>query len=708
METLVIIKTLPELAKLKSYLADKDLIAVDSETTSLKKGAEIIGMSFCSDEEVGYYVVTAYWDVALKKLVYLETKEAMPDLLRSLKSKRLIMQNGVFDSSMVEDNYGVSLMPDLFYDTLVAGHLLNENRPNGLKERGQELFGDSAIKEKEEMEASIIANGGSASKTNYELYKADCDLIAKYGAKDAILTLKVFYNDLPLLYDQGLDKFFFEDESMPLLRGPTYDMNRAGLKVDADRLQNLKGELEAWGMEARSFILKEIASDIADKYPGTAKTKTFNLDSGQQLAWLLFDKMELEFNTLTDSGKAVCNYLGFKLPYTFAARREFISACRSAKGRIYAPKGTYNKKTKKYSKKDAPIRDYWVYLATDERALSKHSSKYKWVAKLLEYKVNEKLLGTYVLGIQNRVEYGIVRPEFKQIGTTSGRYSSKNPNFQNLPREDKRVKACIISRPGKVLVGADYSQLEPRVFASRSGDKRLQQCFADGDDFYSVVGLPIFPPDRPVSMKKGESNYFGALYDKERQQSKIVSLAIPYGRTVSELAEELKCTRDEAREIIDFYWESWPTVRKMQAQAHDDAKANGVVYSTFGRPRRIPQAKEIKEIYGNTKHADLPYAQRNLLNLAINHTIQSTAASITNRAAIRFLNNCKEMAATSPEWAQIRLVLQVHDSLVAESPESIAEDVAAVLQDAMENTTELPGVKLEAVPSIGKNLAEMK
>jgi DNA polymerase-1 len=103
-----------------------------------------------------------------------------------------------------------------------------------------------------------------------------------------------------------------------------------------------------------------------------------------------------------------------------------------------------------------------------------------------------KLLNTYIKGLGSKVQYGIIRPNFLQHGTTSGRYASRNPNFQNLPRDDERIKQCVTARPGKVFVSADQSQLEPRVFASYSQDKRLMDAFNGASDFYSVVGMEVY------------------------------------------------------------------------------------------------------------------------------------------------------------------------------------------------------------------------
>lgn len=705
MEKLIIIKTLAELKDLESYLEYKDFVAVDTETTGVERGDQVIGVSISAESDVGYYIILLDWSVEKQTLRRLETTVGIDKFLKSLQSKSLVMHNAVFDCSMILDNFNIDLMPSIHTDTMLLGHLLNENRSNGLKERGVELFGEDARQEQIEMKASVERNGGTLTKKAYELYKADAELIAKYGAKDAILTLKLFHNDLPILCEEGLDKFFYEEETMPLLRGPTYEMNREGLKVDPEKLQNLKGELETECLEAYTFIHKEILEYIKDKYPATGKTNKFNIDSGSQRGWLLFVKLQNPFYTLTKGGKELCKSFGMKLPYTLADKREFIRICESRKGTIWCQGKWDPKKKKKMAPKK--VRDYWNYLACGKESLQKLSIKYKWVARLLEYSENKKLLNTYVEGIQSRMKYGIIRPNFLQHGTTSGRYSCKNPNFQNLPRNDKRIKACIVARPEKVLVGADYSQLEPRVFASVSQDKALLNSFESGDDFYSTIGMNIFDK-YDCSARKEDEDSFASKYPKLRDIAKVVALSSTYGTTAPKMAPTIGKSMDEAQEIIDNYFERFPGVYKFMLDTHHEIKTNGKVYNLYGRPRRIEKALEINEIYGNRQHTNLPYEARTLLNLSVNHKTQSTAASIMNRAAIAFLYLRDEMIKIDERWGTVRIVLQVHDEFVVECAASIAEDVKIGLKESMEKTTLLPGVDLVAEPKIGNNLAELK
>jgi len=700
METLKVVKTLKELEELTRYIEDKDYVGFDTETTGVIKGSHIIGFSVCSDIDVAYYVVLYRWDSISNNLVERETTKGAKSFLELLKTKKLILQNAVFDCSMVKDNFGVDLMPSVIHDTMLGGHILNENRSNGLKERGVELFGEDARAEQKAMKESVYKNGGVLTRDKYELYKADEDLLAYYGAKDAILTLKVFYNDVPQIYKEGLDKFFYDEESMSLLKGPTYDMNTEGLRVDPVKLQKLKQTLQADCLDAMGFITKEITHYVKDKYPGTGKSNNFNIGASQQRAWLLYDKLGNSFNTLTDSGRELCKSLGLKLPYTPAAKRTFIAIVRENKWKVWQ-EAKFNPKTKKMGR-PKKVEDWWKYTACGKETLTKLAKKYKWVEKYLEYAKNLKLLNTYVEGIEKRMQYNVIRPNFLQHGTTSGRYACRNPNFQNLPRDDKRVKACIVAREGKVFVGADYAQLEPRVFASVSGDKNLMDCFSEGKDFYSVVGAPIFGKDG-LPLEKDTPGSFAKRHPDLRDKAKIIALATPYGRTAAQQAAAMDIPREEAQELIENYFDAYPDVEKMMLDSHEEAKTNGVVFSLFGRPRRMPRATKIPQLFPKVKHEDLPYEWRNILNLSMNHKVQSTAASIMNRAAIAVWKECQVKG-----WTTVKIVLQVHDQLILEGPKELSKEMAKVLKRCMEETTELPGVKLIAEPFISNDLAGQK
>lgn len=678
---LIVIDNVEGIKELWQYLAPFEYVTLDVETTGLTKQDEIIGYSVCAEESRAYYVILAKWNKHTNKLEYLNDNINMSrTVMQNLSRKSLIGHNFLFDAMMIESYFKVSLVDSLHTDTMILAHLLDENRRIGLKELGAQLFGEDSKKESEEMRSSVLSNNGSITKNSYEMYKADPMVLGKYGAKDALLTYKLFLHLVPELCEQKLDQFFYEDESMPLLKGPTYQLNTTGIQVDTKALLTLKKTLEAECMEAKAFVYQEIQVHVKHKYPGTDKKNTFNIGASQQLSWLLFGQLGLEFGTLTKGGKTACKSLGLKLPYTFSAKRQFITTCELHKG--------------------DKIKDPWKYIACDKKTLEKIAPKLKWVQKLLEYQTKIKLLNTYVEGIEERVKYGVLQPSYLQHGTTTGRYSSRNPNLQNLPRNDQRVKECLVARPGKVFVSADFSQLEPRTFAFYSKDDRLMSAFNGVSDFYSVVGMEVYDKKDCTPQKDGSPEAFGIKYKKLRDLSKIISLASAYGATPNQLAPTTGKNIEATEEDMRKYFERFPGVRSMMIEAHELVKANGFVTNLFGRVRRIPEAINLDKIYGKREHWELPYEARKLLNMACNFRIQSTGASIVNRAAIAFYNDCK----TADINCQI--VSQIHDELVVECSAQDAEIVSLFLQNAMESTTLLKGVSLEAIPRITKNLAK--
>lgn len=693
MSKLTIIQSQNDINNLVEYLEDKDYVAYDCETTGLPHDSEVVGISVCADEADAFYIILAEWQV--DKLVYHGLD--VSNLMRLLTKKNLVMHNAVYDCALAKNYFKTNLMPALHTDTMVLAHFVNENRRVGLKDLAVSIFGEGSDIEAKEMKASVLANGGSVTKDSFEMYKADPQLLAKYGAKDALLTYRLFLHLVPQLYEQGLEKFFYEDECMPLLKGPTFTMNTVGLKVDTKELTTLKKTLQTECEEAKAFVYKEIEPYIKYKYPGTNKKNQFNIGSSQQLAWLLFGELNLDFNNLTDGGKEACVDLGLKIPYTKSAKREFIRTCLEACGEVRRLEVlVMGQKTKKATKFKQP----WAYIAANKAALQKHEEKHKWIKRLLEYQRKTKILSTYVEGIEERVKYGIIHPSFLQTGTTSGRYSSRAPNFQNLPRDDKRVKNCIVARAGHTLVGADFSQLEVRVFASVSQDPNLLQAFKTGEDFYSVIGIPVFGAYDSTPYKEGSDQAFGVKYKHLRKMSKEIALASTYGATAPRLASMIGKTREETQEIIDTYFEKFPKVREMMLESHAMAKKDGQVTNIFGRPRRLLEAKFIDEQYGDDE--DLPYEARNMLNLAVNHRIQSTAASICNRAMIKVYNDMMSAGINA------NIILQVHDEIVIECLDADADNVSVLLQNAMETAVELPGVALEALPHTAKRLGDLK
>lgn len=688
MEKLHILRKPEEVQDLIKHLEAFKTVSVDTETTGLEESDEIVGLSVCADVDEAFYIIIKSWNVESQTLDTVVDIEHIKPLLLVLKEKKLILHNAIFDCKVIERCCGVSLIDSVSIDTFVLAHLLDENRSNSLKNLCASYFGEDATKEQQEMIASVIKNGGkvsfkkSGSIDDIEMYKADADILANYGAKDTLLTFNLAVELLDELdKDQRLWKFFFDDESMPLLRTVSYQMNTAGLKVDLDKLNKLEADLRFEILKLKESVYESIYPYVKDQYPGDNKKNKFNIGSPQQFSWLLFIRLEQEYKKLTPAGRTLAKQMLGKLPYTISAKKAFIKKL--------IEKGLKPEK----------------YLCVDKSVLAQLKDKYKWLEDFLTYKKLDKMQNTYVKGIKSRIAYSIIRPKFNQCGTSSGRYSSEDPNFQNLPRDDKRIKECIVARPGKVFVGADYSQLEPRVFAYYSQDWALMKCFENGDDFYSIIGARVYGKEG-LSLKKDEKDSFAKKYKNLRQNAKTIGLSATYGTTAYKMIDAVttedgkRMSIEECQNIIDTYFEEFPGVKALMDGSHREVVANGVVHNLYGRPRHIPEAKVLQK-YGKFTHGNLDYSLRTLLNLAVNHRIQSTGASIINRSAIALHDALKIHYPTA------KIVLQVHDSLVVECDEKDAEGVAKLTKECMENTCNLEGVKLEAEPQIGKNLGEV-
>jgi len=241
-----------------------------------------------------------------------------------------------------------------------------------------------------------------------------------------------------------------------------------------------------------------------------------------------------------------------------------------------------------------------------------------------------------------------------------------------------------------------------------SKDSKLIDAFNSKNDFYSTIGIEVFQRYDSLPLKEGNEKAFGVKYKQERNIAKVVALSATYGTTAPKMAKAIGKPVEEAQEVINTYFERFPGVRQFMLSCYDEVKRSGIVKSIFGRPRRIPDAININKIYGNQKHENLPYEARTLLNLAVNHKIQATAANIMNRSAIAISKQIKLNSQTNNDWNKVKIVMQVHDELILEGPEALAEEMKALLQEKMEKTILLPGVSLVAKPQKAYNIADLK
>ena len=319
---------------------------------------------------------------------------------------------------------------------------------------------------------------------------------------------------------------------------------------------------------------------------------------------------------------------------------------------------------------------------TDEEYLQMLADRHPVIGLILEYRGLRKLLSTYVEALPQLVNprTGRIHTSFNQAVTATGRLSSTNPNLQNIPVRDERGreirKAFVPSDGDRLLLSADYSQVELRLMAHLSGDEDMIAAFSHGEDIHTATAAKLFgvPPEQVTR--------------EQRRRAKTANFGIIYGISAFGLAQRLNIPRAEAKEIIDGYFATYPGVRRYIDRVIADAREKGYVATLFGRKRMLPDIRS-----GNAVVRAL--AERN----AVNAPIQGGAADIMKLAMIAVHRELGRRGLKS------KIILQVHDELVIDMLRSEEEQVRELVVRCMEDAAELR-VRLIAECGVGANWVE--
>ena len=309
--------------EMMQHILDHEIIAVDTETTSLnpRKG-KVVGWSISGAEGEGYYLPT---------LLYNKDRDTLEDakigghsahdisitLLKRLQNKKLVMHNASFDCRYIENYFGIDLLPYLWVETQLLVHTVQEEgafgygNPFGLKSlaiMNQEKLGlnmeEEANKEQVELKESIHANGGKTTKQEYEIWKADLEILSKYASADTDLTLRICNLYLPTLKEEGLEKFFFEDEVMPLYKEVTVPMEKAGVALDLDLLRSTDKAIQEEIEKNKQIVLSSLLSLSEAKYWVLNKAKeTFPVSHRGSFAQKLVEHFNLPLPKSDKTGK---------------------------------------------------------------------------------------------------------------------------------------------------------------------------------------------------------------------------------------------------------------------------------------------------------------------------------------------------------------------------------------------------------------------
>ena len=330
---------------------------------------------------------------------------------------------------------------------------------------------------------------------------------------------------------------------------------------------------------------------------------------------------------------------------------------------------------------DKPKKTKTGQYVTSEEVLQQLRSKAPIVDHILEHRGLKKLLGTYVDALPKLINphTGHIHTSFNQAVTATGRLSSSDPNLQNIPvrgEDGKEIRKCFIPEPGCLFFSADYSQIELRVMAHLSGDKNMIEAFREGYDIHAATAARIYKED------------INDVTRDQRTKAKRANFGIIYGITVFGLAERLEISRDEAKQLIDGYFETFPQVHDYMEKAKQLAREHGYAETFFHRRRYLPDITSHNATVRN-------FAERN----AINAPIQGSAADIIKIAMIRIYERFRR------EGIKSKMILQVHDELNFSVLPEEKEQVEKIVREEMQNAYPLQ-VPLVADSGWGNNWLE--
>lgn len=330
---------------------------------------------------------------------------------------------------------------------------------------------------------------------------------------------------------------------------------------------------------------------------------------------------------------------------------------------------------------DKPKKTRTGQFVTSEDVLQQLRSKAPIVANILDYRGLKKLLGTYVDALPKLINprTGHIHTSFNQTITATGRLSSSDPNLQNIPVRDddgKEIRKCFIPEPGCLFFSADYSQIELRIMAHLSGDENMIEAFREGFDIHRATAAKIWHES------------MDDVTDAQRKKAKQANFGIIYGITTYGLAQRMEIPNNEARQLIDDYFKTFPKVHAYMEKAKEEARQKGYAETLFGRRRYLP---DINSHNGTVRG----FAERN----AINAPIQGSEADIIKVAMIRIWRRFKA------EGIRSKMILQVHDELNFSVYPDEKEKVEKIVLEEMQGAYKL-AVPLIADAGWGKNWLE--
>ncbi len=574
-----LISTRKELNSLIERIKTKGIVCFDTETTSTSPlDAELVGISFCLEQGIAFYLPLGHTYIGAGEQMEVNEALGLLDEVFSDGGIKKIGQNIKYDTEVLA-RYGIHV-EGLFFDTMVASYVINPT----MRQHNLDYLAQHYLSYKMVTYDEVTDHDKSKSFAAVDIHKAK-----EYSCEDAEITLR-----LQSILEQSLketDNYaLFQDLEMKLIP-VLIAMETTGVKIDVEFFKAMSKRFAG-----------ELSAIERTVYEHTGEQ--FNINSPQQLGYILFDKLNL-------------------------------------------PSKKKTRKKTGYS--------------TDFEVLTELAALHEVPSLLLRFRTISKLKSTYLDALINMVHpaTGRVHTSYNQTVTATGRLSSSNPNLQNIPirtEEGRQIRRGFIAESGHLLLSADYSQIELRVFAHYSDDPVLLEAFERGEDIHTRTAAEVFNIDPKM------------VTSDMRRMAKTINFGIIYGMGPVRLAKELGISRKVAQAYLDSYYERYKGVKDFKDKAIAQARHNGYVNTLFKRRRYL---QHINSDNGHLKSE----AERT----AVNTPIQGTAADLIKMAMIRIAERLRA------EHLSTKMLLQVHDELVFEVPQGELERATNIVKDEMEH-----------------------
>lgn len=627
------VETIRTPERLKEYMdhcKQSGEYVLDVETTGLDIYNDIlVGICLYTPGETSAYVPFNHTDLQNVRVADQMSEEQVRDIVIPYlqdQELRCINHNIKFDNKKLAWDWK-QIIVNIYWDTLIAGYVLNENEPHGLKP----LYN------------KYILHGKGSSEDYEDLFEGipfnyvPIEVATVYGANDGFKTYALYKFQAQYLREDHPREDFrkmyyvFREVEMPLIP--------------------LCTDMEMRGVEIREDFAKELSEDF--------NKEMVEVEAKCDAYVEQFKQYILDHNNLMRLTKGTCK-INYSSPQQVAALFYDIFKLRSVSRK--EPRGTGDKIIQKF-------------LSTAKKKDTKKSREFaEFLENYQRFKEIKKLLGTYVDKIPQVKEPKInaVYTTYNQYGAKTGRFSSSDTvskiNLQNIPSKEKRIRKIFKARDGYKLVGGDFSQIEPRVLAFLSGDESMINAYKEGKDLYAIMGSQVYQLPYEDCREFYPDGTVNAEGKHRRTTMKSVLLGIMYERGATAIGEQFNKSAEWAQQLIDNFYKSFPKINQYRLKIENMAETYGYVTTITGRKRRLPDMQlEDKD----------DYRYQEAHRQSLNSVIQGSSADIMKLSMIAIYNDPRYKAL------DCHMIITVHDELIMEVPEDHIKEGAELLVGTM-------------------------